>query len=144
MRQFQSYFSQQSRNSVQRKQSQHRKMKFSLKDYIPIEENTQIWMIILLETTRAQLQNRDASPTAVTKIQILLFSRRNNPETFREERLVSKKRCMIKNIANPWYILQQKQCHLYRSHRGGTTETSTRRMAPTDSKRFWHGFHHQL
>jgi len=38
---------------------------------------------------------------AITKIQILLFPTGNNPETFREKRLVSKKRCKIRSIANP-------------------------------------------
>ena len=90
-------------------------------------------MIILLETTRAQLQNRDASPTAVTKIQILLFSRRNNPETFREERLVSKKIYMIRNIANPLLasaLLPNMFCNknnaiFAEAIEGETTKTST-------------------
>ena len=58
-------------------------------------------MVSPFETTRALLQNKDDSPRADTKIQILLFPRGNNSGTLREERLVSKKRCMIRNITNP-------------------------------------------
>ena len=46
------------------------------------------------------LNYKENSPRADTEIQILLLPKGSNPDTFREERLVSKKNCMIRNIAN--------------------------------------------
>ena len=90
------------------------------------------------------LNYKEASPRADTKIQILLFPRWKNSETFREERLVSKKRCMIRSIANPLLASALIPDMFYNKNNaispeaieGGTTKTSTRRMAPTDSKDF--------
>ena len=90
------------------------------------------------------LNYKEASPRADTKIQILLFPRGKNSETFREERLVSKKRCMIRNIAKPFLapaLLPDMFCNKNNAIsaeaiEGGTTETSTRRMTPTDRKGF--------
>jgi len=74
----------------------------------------------------------------------LLFPRENNSETLREERLVSKKRCMIRNITNPLLasaLLPNMFCNKNNAIsaeviEGGTTETSTQRMDPTDHKGF--------
>ena len=90
------------------------------------------------------LNYKEASPRADTKIQILLFPRGNNSEMFREERLVSKKRCMIRNIANPLLasaLLPDMFCNknnaiIPEAIERETTKTATQRMAPTDRKRF--------
>ena len=89
------------------------------------------------------LSYKGASPRADTKIQILLLPKGSNPETFREERIVSNKRRMIRNIANPLLasaLLPDMFCNKNNAISpeaiggGERTTVSTR-------KRFWHGFH---
>ena len=63
----------------------------------------------------------------------------------------SKKRCMIRNIVNPLLasaLLPDTFCNKNNAiapeaNEEETTKTSTQRMAPTDRKGFWYGFHHQ-
>ena len=81
---------------------------------------------------------------AITEIQIFLLPKRSNLETFREQRLVSKKRCMITNIANsllasallPDMFCNKNNAISLEAIEGETTKTSTQRMAPTDRKGF--------
>ena len=87
---------------------------------------------------------KETSPRADTEIQILLLPKGSNSETFREERFVSKKRCMIRNIANPLLASALLPDMFYNKNNaispeaieGETTKTSTRRMAPIDQKHF--------
>ena len=63
---------------------------------------------------------------------------------FREERLVSKKRCMTWNIGNPLLASALLPDMFYNKNNaispeaieGEITESSTRRMTPTDCKGF--------
>ena len=65
-------------------------------------------------------------------------------ETLRKEKLFSQKRCMIRNIANPLLapallpdtFCNKKNAISPKAIKGGTTETPTQRMAPTDRKSF--------
>ena len=77
--------------------TQRRKSDF--KDYIPIEKIQRYeWFQY---SKPLDLNYKEDSSRADTKIQILLLPKGSNSETFREERLVSKKKCMIRNIINP-------------------------------------------
>ena len=74
----------------------------------------------------------------------MLLPTGSNSETLREERLVSKKRCMIRNIANPLLASallpdtfgNKNNAIAPEAIEGETTKTSTQRMAPTDRKGF--------
>ena len=78
------------------------------------------------------LNYKGDSPRADTKIQSLLLPEGSNPDTFREEKACCKKiwmdpeHCKSSSCtcSSPWYVLQQKQCHLSRSHRGGDNHSS--------------------
>ena len=47
------------------------------------------------------LNYKENSPRAETKIQSLLLPKGSNPGTFREEKACCKKICVARNIANP-------------------------------------------
>ena len=118
-----------------RNRSKPEKGRFSFKDYIP---NRGKYTDLSNFTTR-NYSNRATkeSPRADTEIQILLLPRRSNSDTFREERLVSKKRCMIRNIANPLLapaLLPDTFCN--KNNAISPEATKTQRMASTDSKGF--------
>jgi len=93
------------------------------------------------------LSYKEASPRANTKIQILLLPKGSNSEIFREERLVSKKRCfatpLLSSALLPDMFCNKNNAISPEAIEGETTKISTRTMAPTDRKGFWYGFHHQ-
>ena len=77
--------------------TQRRKSDF--KDYIPIEKIQRYeWFQY---SKPLDLNYKEDSSRADTKIQILLLPKGSNPDTFREENACCMKRYMIKNIANP-------------------------------------------
>ena len=118
------------------------KGKSNYKDYIPIQENSQISTVSPLETTRPQLQK--GQPRADTKIQSLLLPKGSNSDTFREEKACCKKICMIRNIANPLLasvLLPDTFC--IKNNAISPEATKTQRIASTDRKGFYYGFHHQ-
>ena len=78
------------------------------------------------------LNYKEDSPRADTKIQSSLLPKESNPDTFREEKTCCKKiwmdpeHCKSSSCtcSSPLYVLQQKQCHLSRSHHGGDNHSS--------------------
>ena len=136
------YFNQQSRDSLQRNQSNIEKeiwfqgLHSNKENYTYLNDQN--------HSTPLDLKYKEASPRADTEIQILLLPKGSNPDTFREERLVSKKNCMIRNIANLLLasaLLPDRFCNKNNAIspeaiKGETTKTSTQRMAPIDRKVF--------
>jgi hypothetical protein len=79
------------------------------------------------------LNYKEASSRADTEIQSLLLPKGSNPDTFREEKTCCKKRCMIRNIANPLLASGLLPDRFYNKNNaispeaieGETTKTST-------------------
>ena len=120
--------------------TQRRKSDF--KDYIPIEKIQRYERFQYSKPL--DLNYKEDSSRADTKIQILLLPKGSNSETFRKERLVSKKKCMIRNIANPLLapaLLPDKFCNKNNAIspeaiEGETTKISPWRITLTDRKCF--------
>ena len=142
---YQSYFCQQSRDPLQRNQSQHREG--NLISRITFQQRKLQRSERLHYPKPLDLSYKEASPRADTKIQILLLPKGSNSEIFREERLVSKKRCfatpLLSSALLPDMFCNKNNAISPEAIAGETTKTSTQRMAPTDRKGFWYGFHHQ-
>ena len=130
------------RNPLQRKQSQHTEGNLHSNITFQWKKIHRSEWAYHSKTTRALLQNKEASPRADTKIQILLPPKESNSETFREERLVSKKKCMIRNIANPLLasaLLPDMFCN--KNNAISPEAIGGRQPQFPLEKSFWHGFH---
>ena len=78
------------------------------------------------------LNYKEDSPRADTKIQSSLLPKEHNPDTLREEKACCKKIWMDpehrkSSSCTCSSLLQQKKCHLSRSHEGETKTVPTRK-----------------
>ena len=126
-----------------RNRSKPEKGRFSFKDYIP---NRGKYTYPSNFTTR-NYSNRATKETArglIQRYKSCYSQKRVIQEHSGRKTLVGKKRCMIRNIANPFLaptLLPDMFCNKNNaispeSIEGETTKTSTQRMAPTDRKGF--------
>ena len=112
--------------------NQSKKKRFPFRDYISIKENTQD-LNRFHHSKPLDLNYKEDSPKADTKIQSLLLPKRSNLDTFREEKACCKKICVVRNIANPLLASGLLPDRFYNKNNaispeaieGETTKTST-------------------